>query len=121
MIFVLLDTFIYSISGIYLCTFLFFMHNMSFKRFSLALILLYALGENIYLVVVFAIMYFIDNILFKYINYNLLLALSLFTFFYLILNIIDASYFINLILVIILYYHKYNILGELHEYKKICE
>ncbi len=119
MIYVIIDTLTYTFTGIYLCTFLFFFHFMNIKEMTLALVVLYLLNEDVFLCFLFLVMYLIDKIIFKYINYNLLTALSMFTFYYLIINTIDISYFVNLILVIILYCQKYNVLGDHHAIKRI--
>ncbi len=53
-------------------------------------------------------MYIVNIMLYKYLNKYLIFELAIFTFFYFILFKIDEFYFLNLFLVIVLKYTKYN-------------
>lgn len=119
MIYILLDTFIYTYTGYFITSYIFFLHYMNKKSFILSLILLFILNQDLLLPITFILFYVIDKLVFKYINYNLAFSLSMFTLFYIVIRDIDVSYFINIIMVIILYNIKYNKLGCLHEIKKI--
>lgn len=112
MIYLLFDFITQNFTGIYLASFIFILHFLNTKEFGLSMILLYLLSNNWILLINFLLMYIIDRIVFKYVSYNFLFAISLFTFFYLVLNKIDISYFINLIFVILMYLHKYNNNGD---------
>ena len=107
MVYILIDTFISSITGYYINTFIFFLNYIKIKEFILFMILLYLLNENLLLILVLSIMYLVCLLLYKYINHNLIFELGIYTFFYLVLNHIDAYYFLNIFLVIILKLTKY--------------
>lgn len=111
MVYILIDTFFSSITGYYINTFIFYLNYIKIKEFIISMLLLYLLNENILLVVVLTIMYFICLLLYKYINHNFILEMGIYTFFYIILNQIDAYYFLNIFLVIILKLTKYYING----------
>ena len=115
MIYLLLDTFMYSYVGIFLTTYIYKLHNIKIIELITSLIILFMLSNNIILVSIILIMYLIDHILFKYIKYNFLLMLSINTFFYLILFNMNKYYFINLIIVILLYFKEYNFIGDKYE------
>lgn len=110
--FLLLDFFTFTITGFFLTSFIIMLKYISVKNFIFSILFLLLLSDNYFLLFIICLMYAIEYILSKYVNYNLLFRLSLFTFFYLILNNIDISYFINLILVILIHYYKYNNNGD---------
>ncbi len=107
MLYILIDTFLSSITGINIQIFPFYLNYANIKDFSLSIILLYLLNENIMLIIVFIIMYLLSILLYKYLNHNIILELGLYTGYYFILNRIDAYFFINIFLVIILKLTKY--------------
>lgn len=111
MIYLLIDTFVSSLAGYYINTFIFYLNYIRIKEFIISMFLLYILNENLLLILVLTIMYFICLLLYKYINHNLILELGVYTFFYIVLNKIDAYYFLNIFLVIILKLTKYYING----------
>lgn len=111
MTYILIDTFMSSITGYYINTFIFYLNYIRIKEFIISMVLLYLLNENLLLIIVITIMYFVSLLLYKYINHNLIFELGIYTFFYIVLNRIDAYYFLNIFLVIILKLTKYYISG----------
>lgn len=118
MIYLLIDTFIPSITGYSLNIFIFYLNYIKLKEFILCMLLLYLLNENILLVIVMIIMYLVCILLYKYINHNTILELGIYTFFYLVLNHIDTFFIFNLFLVIILKFTKYYFNGWNNEKSK---
>lgn len=110
--FLIIDFFTHSISGIFLTSFIIMLRYINIKNFIFSILFFLLLSDNYYLLFILCLMYAMEYILSKYVNYNLLFRISLFTFFYLIINNIDLSYFINLILVILIHYYKYNNSGD---------
>lgn len=110
--YLLIDFLTHSATGVFLTSFIIMLKYIDIKNFIFSIILFFLLSDNYFLVFILCLMYTIEFILSKYVNYNLLFRLSLFTFFYLIINNIDISYFINLILVILIHYYKYNSSGD---------
>lgn len=108
----LCDFLTYTLTGVCLTSFIIMLKYLSLKDFILSFILFLLLSDNYYLLFLLTIMYIIERILDKYVNYNLLFRISLFTFFYLIINPINNSFFINLLLVILIHYYKYNGSGD---------
>lgn len=119
MIFVLLDTLIFTITGKFLCLFLMRIHFMDKYSFLFSCALVYLLNNNFFIIFTLILIYIIDSILFKYTKFNLLMYISTFTFYYFILSDNLNSYFINLFLIILLYFYKYNYVGEKYEREKI--
>lgn len=119
MIFIIIDTFIFSLTGINITLFLMRIHFMDIISFIFSCLLLSIMNPNPFLIFSFFIMYLIDKILFKYAKFNLLMYISNFTFYYFIISNDLNSYFINLLLIILLYFYKYNYVGEAYERKKI--
>lgn len=119
MIFVLLDTIIFSITGLFSSLLLMRLHFMDIIEIFFSCLLLTILTNNFLLVFLIIIMYITDHILFKYAKFNLLMYISTFTFYYFILSKDLVSYFINLFLIILFYFYKYNYVGEKYERKKI--
>ncbi len=119
MIFLLFDTMTFSLTGIYLASFLSIIHFLNVKEFCLSLILLYLLSDSLVIIFALIIIYLLDCIIFTYVNYNLYTAIITFIIYYLITHKCDIFLFVNLIFVIIMYHRKYNILGENHGIKKV--
>lgn len=88
--------------------FIYYLNYIKVKEFILSIILLYILNENILLITILIIMYAINILLYKYVNKYFIFELITFTFFYFVLFKIDAFYFVNVLLVIVLKYTKYN-------------
>lgn len=113
MIYVLFDIITYSLTGYFISTYLIMLHYLNVNSFIKSIILFYILNDNIFLTISIIIIYLIDHIISKYLDYNCKIAVGLFTFYYLIIhNKIDISYIINLLLVIIIKRIKYNGNGE---------
>lgn len=110
--FLLVDFITHSFTGIYLTSFIIMLKYLSMKNFIISMLFFLLISNNFYLLFILCLMYIIEYIISKYVNYNLLFRLSIFTFFYLIINFIDISYFLNLILVILIHYYKYNNNGD---------
>ena len=113
MIYVLFDIITYSLTGYFISTYLIMLHYLNINSFIKSIILFYILNDNIFLTISIIIIYLIDHIISKYINYNCKIAVGLFTFYYLIIhNKIDMSYIVNLLIVILIMKIKYNDNGE---------
>lgn len=121
MIYIIFDTIASTISPYYFTSLLFGIHHMKLNKLLCSLIFLYIVTENLYLTSIIFIIYLFDYVIFRYINYTLLMALSSFTFYYLIIHNLDISYYINLILVIILYHQKYNKIGDIYDGRKVSK
>lgn len=119
MIFIIIDTLIYSLTGVFSSIFLMRLHFINKYEFILSCFLLILLNNNFFIVFAIIMMYLTDYFLFKYTKFNLLMYISTFTFYYFILSDDLTSYFINLLLSILLYFYKYNYVGEEYERKKI--
>ena len=119
MIFVILDTLIFSLTGINITLFLMRIHFMDSISFIFSCLIISILNPNIFLIFCFIIMFLIDKIIFKYARFNLLMYISTYTFYYFILSSEISAYFINLLLIILLYFYKYNYVGEEYDRKKI--
>lgn len=117
--FLLLDFLTNSLTCICLTSFIIMLKYLSIKDFIISLIFFLIVSDNYYLLFILCLMYMIEHILDKYVNYNLLFRLSIFTFFYLIINPIDISYFLNLFLVILIHYYKYNSNGDIFGQRQI--
>lgn len=110
--FLLIDFLTHSFTGVFLASFIIMLKYIDIKHFILSILIFLLVSDNYFLLFILCLMYAVEFILSKYVNYNLLFRLSLFTFFYLIVNNIDVSYFINFILVILIHYYKYNGSGD---------
>ncbi len=119
MIFIIIDTLIFSLTGINITLFLMRIHFMDIISFIFSCLILSIMNPNLFLIFSFFIMYLVDKILFKYARFNLLMYISTFTFYYFIISNDLNSYFINLLLIILLYFYKYNYVGEAYERKTI--
>ncbi len=117
--FLFLDFLTYSLTGTCLTSFLIMLKYLSIKDFIYSLLFFLLVSDNYYLLFVLVIMYIIEKTLDKYVNYNLLFRLSIFTFLYLIINPVTSSFFINLILVILIHYYKYNSNGDFFGQRQI--
>lgn len=117
--YLLLDFLTSSLTGVYLTTFLIMLKYISLKDFLLSLIFFLLISDNYYLMIMLIVMYLIEHILAKYVNYNLLFRLSIFTFLYLIISEVNIYYFLNLILVILIHFYKYNISGDFFGQRQI--
>ncbi len=108
----LIDFLTHSFTGIFLTSFIIMLKYIDIKNFLFSIFFFLLISDDYFILFILCLMYAIEYVLSKYVNYNLLFRLSLFTFFYLIINNIDISYFINLILVILIHYYKYNNNGD---------
>ncbi len=116
---VLVDLVTHSLTGVFLTSFILFFYYMEPFEFIVSIGIVVLFSENYFIIAMLVIMYSIEKILSKYVNYNLLYRISLFTFFYLTLNKIDCSYFVNLFLVLFIHFVKYNGNGGFLGHKKI--
>lgn len=117
--FLLIDFLTYTWTGVFLTSFIIFFYYMDYKQFIISMVLFLLFSNNYYLFAILLIMFLIEKILTKYVNYNLIYRISLFTFFYLVINNINISYFINLLLVILIHLLKYNNTGDFIGNRKI--
>lgn len=117
--YLLIDFFTSTLTGISLTSFIIMLKYLSLRDFILSLIFFLLISDNYYLLFILTIMYLIERTLDRYVNYNLLFRISVFTFLYLIINPINISYFINLILVILIHYYKYNTSGDFFGQRQI--
>lgn len=108
MAYLFIDLLTLTLTGIRTSTFLYYINYANIKEFILSMCLLYLLNENIMLIIILSIMFFINILLYKYINKNFIFELVVFTFFYFILFNIDIYYVFNIFLVIVLKFSKYN-------------
>lgn len=88
--------------------FIYYLNYIKIKEFIVSMLLLFILNENIFLITIITIMYIVNILSYKYVNKYLAFELVIYTFFYFILFRIDAFYFINILLVIVLRFTKYN-------------
>ncbi len=116
---VLVDLFTHSLTGVFLTSFIIFFYYMDVFEFIVSIGIVALFSENYFILTMLIIMFAVEKILMKYVNYNLLYRISLFTFFYLTLNKIDLSYFLNLFLVLFIHFIKYNGNGDFLGHKKI--
>ncbi len=108
MAYVLIDLFASSILNIHFNTFFYYLNYIKIKEFLTCLFLLILLNENILLIIIIAIMYALNILLYKYINRSFVFELAIYTFFYIVLFRIDAYYVLNVFLIIVLRFTKYN-------------
>lgn len=124
MVYIIIDLITRNILGLNTATFLYYLNYIKIKEFLISMLFLYLLNENILLITIISIMYIVNIMLYKYLNKYLIFELAIFTFFYFILFKIDEFYFLNLFLVIVLKYTKYNHtrwLDEPKTYKRILK
>ena len=122
MVYIIIDLITRNILGLNTATFLYYLNYIKIKEFLISMLFLYLLNENILLITIISIMYIVNIMLYKYLNKYLIFELAIFTFFYFILFKIDEFYVLNLFLVIVLKYTKYNHtrwLDEPKTYKRI--
>lgn len=120
MIYYLIDFLSLNILHINLNTFVYKIHDISLKELFVVIILNYVLNETIIISIIIYIIYILNKILYRYLNKNIITIASTYTFYYIIINPhIDYSYFLSLIIVIILNIDKYNNNGGYHGTKKI--
>lgn len=121
MICILFDTITLTLTGYYINLFLFYMNYLPLNKFIPSLVLLFILNNDYILILTYLLMYIINYTISKYVNYNFLFSISMYTFFYIIIKDIDSSFFLNLILVILIYFSKYNFTGEIYEFKRVSK
>lgn len=124
MVYIIIDLITRNILGLNTATFLYYLNYIKIKEFLISMLFLYLLNENILLITIISIMYIVNIMLYKYLNKYLIFELAIFTFFYFILFKIDEFYVLNLFLVIVLKYTKYNHtrwLDEPKTYKRILK
>lgn len=117
--YIILDFLSQSLTGIYLTSFIIMLKYLSLKEFILSLIFYLLISNNYYLLCMLILMYLIERILDRYVNYNLLFRISIFTFLYLIISKVNIYYFTNLILVILIHFYKYNNKGDFFGQRQI--
>lgn len=115
MISVIIDNLTYILTGFKLNTFYYQLYYLSINDLIKSLLIVYLLTNEIYLIISILIMYLSNKVIYKYIKYNLVFSICIYTIFYIIMNEIDYVYFINIIIVILLYYKKYNEVGDNYE------
>lgn len=118
---VIIDLLVKLICNINLISFIIFLNYIDIKEFIISLLIFALFNRNVIYILVLLLIYILEKILKKYINYNLIFRLSLVTFYYAILFEIDASYLINILLVIIIDLYKYNSNGDRLGIKKVCK
>lgn len=106
--YILFDLICQNFINIKTALFIYYLNHIKIKEFIISIFLLFILNENILLVTIITIMYIICILSYKYVNKNFLFELIIYIFFYFILFRIDAYFFINIILVIVLKLTKYN-------------
>lgn len=115
--YLLLDTFINSYTKYSIFSYLYIINFMSLNSFIPSLLLLYLITNDIIFVLLLLSIYILNHLVFRYIRFNLISSLPLFIVYYIIIFGINSSLIINVLIVILLYFNKYNKLGDI--YKKV--
>lgn len=116
----LIDLFIKNITNINISFLLFYIHKINLKQFILNLLIVFILTQNHILFIQLILIYMLNKIILKYLNIKLLSILLLYNInYFVIIKYSFQSYLINLILVIILYYFEYKLIGEKDGIKKV--
>lgn len=121
MFYILFDTLTLSLTGVFLASYIFFLHDMKKQDFIISILALLLLNNNIMLTMSFIFIFLLDKIIFKYIKYNLYSCLITYIIFYLIIGGLNLSLIINIIFVIFLYNYKYINNGDELELKEISD
>ena len=119
MIYYLIDFLCLNIYNLNINVFLYKLQSIDFKEFICTLFLIYIISNNLLLLLMFILIFFMNRIVYKYLNDRIIIKLTLYAFDYLILfEEIKLSFFLNLILVIIIDFYKYNNTGDINVAKK---
>lgn len=119
MIYYLIDFLCLNICNLNINLYLYGLQNIKLIDFILTLIVILLISNDILLITMFIFIFIINKIIYKYLNNRLLIKLILYTFEYLIIfEDIKLSFFLNLLLVIIIEFYKYNNIGDKSAFKK---
>lgn len=119
MIYYLIDFLCLNICNLNINLYLYGLQNIKLIDFILTLIVILLISNDILLITIFIFIFIINKITYKYLNNRLLIKLILYTFEYLIIfEDIKLSFFLNLLLVIIIEFYKYNNIGDKNAFKK---
>lgn len=119
MIYYLIDFLCLNICNLNINLYLYGLQNIKLIDFILTLIVILLISNDILLITMFIFIFIINKITYKYLNNRLLIKLILYTFEYLIIfEDIKLSFFLNLLLVIIIEFYKYNNIGDKNAFKK---
>lgn len=113
----LIDFFLSNILNINISLLLYKIIKINTKEFILTLFTIYLLTNNITSIILLILIYLLNKIVFKILNYKLINIIIMYIINYLIIFKYNNSLIINLILVIILVLKEYKILGD--NYKRI--
>lgn len=113
--YLLLDTFINSYTKYSIFSYLYIINFMSLNSFICSLLLIYILTNDIIFTLLILSIYILNHVIFRYIKFNLISSLLLFIAYYLIIFGINPSIIINVLIVILIYFYKYNKIGDIYK------
>ena len=117
MFYYIFDFLVSNILNINISLFLFKIHKIKILDFLYTIIFIILSSCNIELVISMILIFLLNKIIYKLLNYKLINALITYSLYYLILSSDYHSLLINLLFVIILYKKEYKVIGDNNDYK----